>query len=415
MLIEFRVSNYRSFADEQVLSLVAGRRDRSHPEHTLTTEALGDLRLLRSALLYGPNGGGKSNLCRAIALVAHFVSRSATEYQAGDEIPVEPFRLDPVWAVAPSRFELTFLQEGVRYQYGFAADRERVHEEWLLAYPQGRARRLFERGAKEEGGWYFGPHLRGDRRRIAELTRPNALFLSVAAQSNHTQLLPVFRWLEGTLGAHCGVLAKFDPTFDSMLVRSALLTALRCDADPRLQTWVKHLLAKADVGIRGLLVERIEPDNRRSGVPRFHVQTVHGGGDGEAAEVRFEIRDESRGTQDLFGLAGPLLEALTEGQVLVLDEQLANLHPALVQWLFGIVHGVPADVPSQILATTHDTTLLDPELVRRDQVWFIEKDRRQASTLYSLVEFRPRRDAALAKGYLAGRYGAIPYLGQYLF
>lgn len=420
MLIEFRLKNYKSFRDEQIFSLVASA-DHSLPQNVVELPGSKKLRVLKSAVLYGANASGKTNLLDALMFVRHFVRSSATN-EPNEKIEVRPFLLESETSHSPSLFELTFLQEGTIYQYGFAVDETRVHQEWLTSYPRGRPRKLFSRSINEDGAdtYDFGPHLRGEKEKLREFTRPNALFLSVSARFNHPQLTEAYGWFSkqlkildaredsGNLGIPCRIVEE----------RPALLADL------------KRLLARADLGIVDLDIEvnplKLDalpgqvPDGLRSfltalaadaegSLKQVSVGVFHQGTEGR---IRFDLEAESNGTRQFFCLGAVTLSVVADGAVLVVDELDASLHPLLVRWLVQLFHD-PESNPqnAQLIFNTHDTTLLSASLFRRDQVWLVEKDRDGASVAYSLLEYRPRKDEALEKGYLQGRYGAIPFLG----
>ncbi|WP_428263609.1 AAA family ATPase [Haliangium sp.] len=424
MLLEFRVENYRSIADEQRL-LMAASNDGSLADNVHSPEAPGDVtgrfRLLKSALLYGANGSGKSTLVRAIALVRHLVVHSASDYKPGDPLPIEPFRLSAELAHAPSRFEITFFHGGVRYQYGFAADRERVHEEWLLAYPEGRAQTWFERNQDE---WTFGPNLKGEKKRIAEVTRPNSLFLAAAAAWNQQQLDTVSKWFRNTLR----ILAHEPWQSKARLPGSDInsFTVHKVAESDDFRDKVARLLCAADLGIEAVDVEfqelgdtglleslpeevRKELLTHKIRLPR--VRTRHRSSDG--AEIWFDLDDESDGTQHLFALLGPWLDTIESGYVVVVDEVFSNLHPLLTRTLIESFHCVTGKAPAQVILTTHDSSLLDPKLLRRDQIMLLEKTPPGACRLYSLLDYKPRKDEALQRGYLSGRYGGVPFLEDF--
>lgn len=432
MLLEFRVENYRSFAEEQTLSFVAGK-DRSLPKHTAPVPGLESIRVLRFILLYGANGSGKSNLVRAIEFVNHFVSESAVAYSPNDRIDVQPCLLTPNGPQNPSRFEVTFVTDGIRYQYGFAATPARIVEEWCLAYPTHQPRRLFDRRVEADGKtqWYFGPHLRGEREAIRAMTRDNALYLSTAAQWNLGALMPVHRWLSTNLGVLVRGSGLLRPRAARQLVSLFDFTARRAKDDPDFRDQVADLLRQADTGIVGFEVEEVQhelppevhqilalvPAAARGNFPgmatELRVTTRHQRTE-DGRPVDWPLQEESNGTQALFTLSGPLLDARHTGEVLCLDEDFANLHPSLIRMLLKVfVEPTNPDGPAgQLLVTLHDATQLDSDAVRRDQVWLVEKGRSQVSKLYSLYDFerKPRKHEALERGYLSGRYGAVPFL-----
>jgi hypothetical protein len=435
MLIRFRFKNYTSFKDECVLSLVASPDKALAEENSVEVPSFGKRRLLRSAVAFGANASGKSNLIQAFAFVREFVRRSLDE-DPGSGIPVAPFLLDPESARAPSEFELAFIHDGVRYDYGLSVDRERVHEEWLIAYPKGLPQKWFERSLPTGNGtprWRFGSSLKGEKERLIQLTRPDSLFLSVAARFNHPQLTGAYGWISDHLQVLHADTAGWTP-------RS---TAKRAREDAGFRSTLVDLLRFADLGVVGLEVEPVDRaaalgglagdlrnalGTARNGLDAalrllgeepeafaeaFDVKLKHRTGDPAAPGVPLQYDYESEGTRRLFALAAPWLAALSSGRTLVVDELGASLHPLLVRLLVGMFHDPRVNTRNaQLIFDTHDTTLLDPALFRRDQIWFLEKDPAGASHLYPLLDFSPRKDEALAKGYLRGRYGAIPVLGD---
>ncbi|HUU20941.1 MAG TPA: ATP-binding protein [Phycisphaerae bacterium] len=421
MLIEFRVRNFLSFRDEEALSLVAGS-DTSLPSNVARPDSY---RLLRTVAVYGANASGKSNLVKAVSYMRRFVKGSAG--MEGEQLfgGFRPFALDAKCAEEPTLFEASFLSDGTRYQYGFTLLQGEVREEWLIAYPRGRAQRWFDRGTDGRTGeptWKWGASFKGERTRLAGLTRKNALFLSVAAKFNHLQATPVYEWFDKYLRT-VGAGERLYPVTADVLAREAL--------PEHLHTWAKGeilaLLADADLGITDVRVKRRR--RRAEGIsvgavltakdfkePPFDVELVHTNAE-TGYEVPLRLPEESDGTKRIFELAGPWLDAMARGYTVFVDELETHLHPLLTRKLVAwFQHPETISRGAQLVFATHDTTLLDPELLRRDQVWFTEKDRAGATHLYSLQDYkkhRARKGEALQKGYLSGRYGAIPVLGAF--
>jgi len=420
MLIQFSVRNFRSIRETQTFFFAAGTGKERQAENTFDPELPSTPRLLRSAAIYGANAAGKSNLVEALAFVRDFIRTSASQAQEGDPIGVTPFRLDPETQQEASEFEIVFAEDGVRYQYGFAVTGERVMEEWLYAWPAGKSQRWFQRDYDPEAEtyhWHFGPNFRGQKKVLEGATRANALFLSTAVQLNNEQLQPVYRWFGGRLvviRAHGGFPSPFRD-----------YTVQQCRDDAERQRIVQ-LLQVADLGIDDLKVETkstVEEEELPPGVTSnlgatFVNREVHRPlfqhtvGDGEST-VSFELHDESDGTQNLFALAGPWLYALDKGMVLVMDELDASLHPLMVRFLISTLHSSETNPRNaQLLFTTHAVTLLGDDLFRRDQVWFVEKGKDRATHISPLSDFHPRKGEAIARGYLRGRYGGLPILGE---
>lgn len=403
MLIVFRVENYRSLGPMAELSMVASAL--KSRDSTLDTnnviDASGDIRLLRSAAIYGPNASGKSNLVKALDFMRAMVLGSSHRMQAGDLIEVEPYRLrDTEWA--PSRFEVVFLLDDRQYRYGFEADSVRVTEEWLYCKATSREKTYFERTGQTIK---VGSGFRKEGHGLEERTRDNALFLSVVAQFNGKIAGRVLEW------------------FSDLFVMSGLDDADAWDHTGKqlddeaeraeIVQWVKRL----DLGIDDIQIEDMPPEVLKRGGHGLRVQTLHRIYDAAGRHIGTDyfglVRHESEGTQKLFALAGPLLSALKHGRVVVIDEFDARLHPLLTRQLVKFFHDLQVNQRgAQLVFTTHDTNLLDASLFRRDQIWFVEKDRFGASHLYSLAEFNVRNDAALERNYIQGKYGAIPFLGD---
>ncbi len=416
MLIEFSVTNYRSMRETQTLSLVASSGGERLRDNTFLPDAPSTPRLLRSGVIFGPNAAGKSNLVLALHYVKEFVQTSAGGKQRGDATGVTPFRLDSATSKEPSEFEVVFVEQGVRYQYGFAATSERVYEEWLYAYPGNRSQRWFARSFNAQQGieeWYFGPALKGQKQVLRDATRSNALFLSTAVQLNNQQLQPVFDWFKERL--------VVVPARGQIPYEYENYTAARCKNERDRQRVLSFLQA-ADLGIDCLSVKvsKFTEDDFPSELPEKIREQLLGSEklqlgfqheQNQTGElISFDIQEESDGTRSMFALAGPWLDVLDRGVVLVMDEIDASLHPKLVRYLVGMFHTEDTNPNNaQLVCTTHDVTLLEGVL-RRDQIWFVEKGSEQQSTLYPLSDFRPRKGEAIERGYLKGRYGALPTL-----
>jgi len=418
MLVEFRVKNFRSLRDEQALSLVASKDKSLQDTHTLSTGLKAAPSLLRSAVVYGANAGGKSNLIKAIQYMRGVVLESATIIQPGQTFAVQPFRLDNRSASQPTEFEVTFILDDVRYQYGFAMTPQRIVSEHLLVYKAFKPQRWFERNFDAKSGqdvYEFGPGLKGAKSLWEGATRPNALFLSMAVQLNSDALRPVFDWFSTGLVIF-NEQAQLSPQTSIHMLKQAEGRKQICE-----------FLTAADISIADIeVVSRRVPGQavhfdlvagrtevRTEDVEEHQLRFSHVTEQGQAV---FDLMDESNGTRNLLFLTGPVLDILKKGLTLVIDELDTSLHTLLVRELVRLFHRPEVNSGgAQLIFTTHDTSLLDaPDLFRRDQVWFVEKDKEQASTLVALSEFSPRKNEALERGYLMGRYGGVPFLNQSL-
>lgn len=419
MLIDFSITNYRSIRERQTLSLAASAYFKELEELNTFDAGTGEKapRLLRSAVLYGPNASGKSTLIQALDFMQDRVLHSQKESQVGDEIDTVPFKLSAASRADDSEFEIAFVERGVRYEYGFRCNRQRFTEEWLYAYPQGRAQKWFHRVFDAEAGkdaYKFSSLFEGDRKRQdwKDLTRSNALFLSTAIQLNNEQLRPVFDWFQHRLRV-----------VTSTADLNTYYTVDLCKTQTE-KAKVVAFMNSADLSIADIRVKTTDfsPDvlpktmsatlkedliRRMSGKALTTLKFVHS--DTQTGEpVEFDEDEESDGTMALFAFAGPWLDVTENERVLVVDELDTSLHPLLVHHLVKLLHH--QGTRAQLIFTTHDTTLLSQKLLRRDQVWFMEKDAARATQLYPLSQFSTRENEAVERGYLNGRYGGIPFL-----
>ncbi len=396
MLLEFRVKNFKCFRDEQVLSLVASSDD-SLPENIILDNEKGKLRLLRSIVIYGANASGKTSILEAIDFARYFVL-SSIERMSNRQIFVRPFLFDSESSTLPSHFEFSFLQNGVRYQYGFTVNSERVLEEFLFYAPRGRTALYFER--KWENGKYqysFGDTYRGGREVPYSKTREDALFVTTGAAFNNPVLQEVLKWFST-------ISVEMYPTY--------AIQNYPLYIDESYHQGIRDLLRYADLGIEDFRSK--EAANLIDGIEGNTYEILHRSQGGQLVAV--PLKTESEGTQHIFYLGNVVLPVIKQGGLLIVDELDASLHPLLVRALVEIFHNAEINRNNaQLIFNTHDTTLLDPTLFRRDQVWFTEKDADGAAHLYSLLEYSPRKGESMARGYLQGRYGAIPLISDPAF
>ena len=418
MLVEFRIKNFCSLRDEQVLSLVATKDKTLQDSNTQATGISAAPTVLRSVVIYGANASGKSNLIKAFQYMRGVVTESATAIAPGQIFGVQPFRLDSDSANQPSEFEVTFLLDGVRYQYGFAMTAQRIVGEHLLVYKAFKPQKWFTRRFDIDTGqdvYEFGSGLKGPKNLWEGATRPNALFLSMAVQLNSIDLRPVFEWFSNQLVIF-NEQSQLSPQASIQMLKHAQGRKDIC-----------NFLTNADLSLSDIEVEtrtvpgqsdhldllvgktEVRVENIEEHKVRFHHVTKHG-------TAVFDLLEESNGTRNLLFLAGPVLNILSKGLTLIIDELDTSLHTLLVRELVRLFHLSDINTKgAQLVFTTHDTSLLDaPDLFRRDQVWFVEKNQAQASSLINLSEFSPRKNEALERGYLIGRYGGIPFINDTL-
>lgn len=416
MLIQFSVKNWRSVRDEQTLSMVKAKGDELFESNCFIPTAPATDPLLRTSVIYGANAAGKTNLLTAIRTMKTVIINSAINKQEGDELPMTPFLLDKETEDLPTEFEMIFIAAGTKYQYGFSATKLRIIEEWLIAFPNGRPQRWVDRSYDEETQkevWSLGELLVGQKKLWQDSTRSNALFLSTASQLNSQQLKPVFGWFKNTLGLSNS--QGWTPNYTASLIE-----------DQESRSKVLAFLAAADLDIKDVLVtsEKLGTEGLES-LPEevkkqlienlkkhkgYSIRTVHTGTQGHSVE--FDFKQESDGTKKFFSFAGPWLDVLKKGRVLAVDELHDNLHPRLVKFLVDLFHDKRTNPNNaQLIFTTHETSILDQDVFRRDQIWFCEKDASQATRVFPLTDFSPRKGREnLEAAYLAGRYGALPYI-----
>lgn len=430
MLLTFRVRNFRSFRDEQEFSLIRSRRIAAHQD-TRNAERTGPSAV---AGIYGSNASGKSNIVNALATMASMVAESYTKWQPDSPIPHEPFALDPDLTKQNTSFEAEVLMAGIRYQYGFEFNSTRIVREYLYAYPTGRRQTWFEREFDGAENWYFGKGITGRNRVIQDITRENSLFLSAAASAKHKQLGALY-----TLFARNIRMANPE-NFDERL----RFTIAELESQAAVAQQLTTMLRASDLGIRDIQVrhqeltpearERVRaiseamssellPEKTRSDelleeafkAVTSSVELSHAGGTGHAP-IPLPFSSESLGTRALIALGGPVLACLRNGHTMLVDEVDASLHPRLVVELIKLFNSETMNPhQAQLIFTSHDTTLLgnlvgDSPPLERDQIWFVQKDMNGASSLYPLTHFKPRRLENWERGYLQGRYGAIPYV-----
>ena len=426
VLLSFRAENVRSFRDAFELSLVAtSLTERGVARSVAWREGGRPIEVLPVAGVFGANASGKSNVLKAMDDMRSHVLNSFRSGSPTGGVPRRPFLLDPKAKQAPSRFEVDLVLDGVRLEYGFVLDDERVLEEWAYRYPHGRAALLFHR---RQDDVELGSVERVKGRGITELLRPNALFLSTAASANHPVLLPLYAWF-----GHNLLLAETP----SRQFRQALTTEL-LDNDTTREP-VLALLRAADLGVTGARKHELDPVTKERLQRAVRIlagqEGDHEGGDsgptfedlgvrlvhrGVAGEVELDAHDESLGTLVWFGLAGPVVQALADGAVFLADELDASLHPALVAALIRLFQDQGSNpLRAQLIFNSHDATILGDSvgdrLIGRDQVWFTEKRTDGSTRLYPLADLDPRKEEAIGRRYLAGRYGATPILSDQQF
>lgn len=420
MLIEFSVSNHRSFADEQTFSLVASKLKDDHSDRLVNFDNRTNLQVLTSAILLGKNGSGKSALVNAMAVVRWFVKYSAKEGQRGEELSHNPNLLQADLLNEETYFRLLFSMREKIYQFEFSFDKKRIcYEKLSFADNTSRFRKYYEREFQSEKMDYlytFGDDLKGEKSLWRKSTRENALFLSTAIQLNADILKEPFDWLSQYFRVHEATSSSFTD-----------FTARVCSSSKKKKRIVEFL-QNLDINITDINVEEEELDRNiakevfrpsflkkmqadSDGFKQHRIRFVHKNSKGKSVE--FDISNESTGTNALFALAGPLFDTLDNGYCLVIDEINTSLHPLILHTLIEAFSDKELNKKrAQLIFTSHDTSLLRDAYFRRDQVWFVDKDDVGCSSLIPLSDYSPRKGEALERGYLKGRYGGVPYISS---
>lgn len=416
MLLQFLVSNYGSIKKEVLLSLIPSV-DREHPENILRS---GKYKANSFIAIYGANASGKSTLFKAMTNAIVFI-RTSNIYQVGQKIPVVPFRFCDNPLDEPTKFEFTFIAEdGKKYIYGYSTTVDKIQEEYLYVYKSSKPSMIFDRNGEN----YRFP--RNEKVNLQPLTRMNTenkLFLSTATMWNAECTSVPFKWFRD----------KIDTQTSTDTLQAQALEEYRTDREEN-KRFVLQLLKRADINISDITVvtkELSETDNQLQGILfggivinnmiikpqnnyKTEIRTGHiiKGDDGVEKEYNLQLGEESLGTIQLFYFAPFLRKALENGKAFFIDEIDRSLHPFIVRFLVNLFRNPQINTHgAQLLFTTHDTTLLTLDMFRRDQIYFTEKNSETGSTdLYALDDFSVRKDENIEKGYLLGRYGAIPYL-----
>ncbi|AFI03526.1 AAA family ATPase [Helicobacter cetorum] len=421
MLISFRLKNFCSFEEEQTLLMSANSQPDERERYTFVTDTHKKERLLKTTAIYGANASGKTNFVGALYIMREIVLESARNNSD------TPLSFDPSIFKnnEPTEFEVTFIQENIKYQYGFAYCKERILEEWLFAYPKGREQCWFQRIYQEKSQkyeWKIGNNLKKGTL-LQQATRDNALFLSIGDQNNNSQLQKVYAWFSHKLKFMS--MKGFDPEFS---IEQCLEG--KEESKQRILQWLKS----ADIGIKDIKIKTVNTEKLKESfekekekdalIKHFFEQFVnekkeikqanflHANENGQQAFL--PLGKESNGTQKLFAFLGPMMDSFEKGNILVVDEIDAGLHPLLCERIIDYFHSSFNANNAQLIFNTHATSLLRKNIFRKDQIWFCEKQY-SATKLYPLSDFFIRKETRdIEKLYLEGRFGAIPYLDMIL-
>jgi uncharacterized protein len=441
MLIRFSVENFLSFRDEVELSMISGK-SRKHPEHIIAGETNSKTNILKSAVIYGANASGKSNLIKAMAFAKKTITTGSRLRQT---LSVTPFRFDKACEDKPSRFQFEFIYKKKTYIYGFVLDSQRIHNEWLYRVAATTEKQLFERHTDQNGDTkveFSNINLTRKKDRdfldfVARGTRQNQLFLTESIERNVSHFQDAYDWFERVLipifpeSSPAGLEIEFmensvfQQDFKNFIqlfdtgIAGIELREFNFDEEANipdeLRMRIKNDLIENKDGISRSIIQSAEGGNylllrnEQNEVRAWKFTTIHKV-KGEDRDVLLDISDESDGTRRLFDLIPALMDLLNRERVFVIDELDRSLHPHLSRSILELFLNNKPEQPSQLIVTTHESSILDLDLLRRDEIWFVEKNIDGVSALYSLEEFAPRYDKDIRKGYLLGRFGAIPFI-----
>ena len=405
MLIQFSVQNFRTFKDKATLSLVASNYDKvTREEDNVSVSNIYDLRLLKSAVIYGANASGKSKFIEALLFMKHFAITSSKESQKGDSIPVESFKLSLESENDPSEFEVLFIYKNEMYRYGFEVNKQKVISEWLFYKPKTKEVEIFYRELQK-----FETHpkhfSKGSIAVREDLVRDNALLLSLAAQLNDALAINVIEWF-GVLNVVYGL--------KEYQFRENSIEKIKTETG---KIEILDYLRKADLGIVDIELREVNSGKfKESPFSTIWTKRNKFSNKVKIGQTSFWLElDESEGTKKYLYLLGPIIDSLEAGSVLFIDEFDGKLHPNLVEQIVSLFNSKKLNPKNaQLVFNTHDTNLLSSKLFRKDQVWFTEKDKYGEAKLYSLADFKAdavRKNEAYEDNYVCGKYGAVPFIG----
>lgn len=398
MILEFSVKNFLSFKEKVTFSMIAN----SNKELNDNYVEIGGNKVLKSAAVYGANASGKSNLFEILARVVSML-RSSNSVDINAKLPLIPFKLDKGSVNKPSEFEIKFILDETRYVYGFIADKDKIYDEYLYYYPNGRETKIFDRTNINEYSY-----TQKDEKILREIEAKNAqnkFFLATATNWNFDKTKAAYNFLTNGIGT-CNNLE---------ILKNMAYKMYETNSD-YLKDFAIDFLQKADFNIEDYQISKVEmPGELLANMPEFIAEKL------KSYQVLFKhknsdnflsINEESLGTQMIFAFIPFLAAGLRNKKVLIIDELDKSLHPFLVQYIVEIFNDAEINKNgSQLIFNTHDTNLLDLNILRRDQIWFTEKNKETGeSDLYSLSDFSVRKQENVEKGYMLGRYGAVPFI-----
>lgn len=413
MILQFSVENFMSFKEQAVMSFEPAK-DREHPENIIMKE---EYKGVNTAVLFGANASGKTCFFRALT-TSLIMIRTSNNRQVNEGLPISPYKFDKKMINKPSKFEFHFIAgDGKKYVYGFSADFKRIHNEYLFRYSSRRPTKIFERNNDK---YDFTAREKNILMPLTKMNTSNKLFIATATMWNSQSTKAPYEWLSTAI----------DTYTDLGALRQDLLQNYQGDNSDEYIAFTEKIMREADINISKINVKvkktQIDPNllplipgiviNGQLIQPReqtqLEINTFHIVKDEQDKQNEYALglNEESQGTQILFAFAPLLKNAFDKGRTIVIDEMEKSLHPIIVKFIVNMFRNSEINKHgAQLIITSHDTSLLSLNLFRRDQIYFVEKDNDIAeSELFSLADISVRKDENIEKGYLSGRYGAIP-------
>lgn len=409
MILEFSVANLYSYKDKMTFSMLANNSGGLEENYIIynSDKNNNEKKILKSAAIYGANASGKTNLFKILTNIILMI-RNSHLMNPNSKLSLVPFKFDKTTINKPSEFEIKYITKGIRYVYGFSADKDRIYEEYLYYYPNGRETLIFDRREGESD------YPREDKKileNISKVTPSNRFFLNSAANWNHDKCKEAFHFFESVINTF----SNFDELKEISLKKYYEYQERK---DNELKKFALDCLQKADLNIVNFdIVTADVPKEIFSFIPEMIKQNLDDNIKGygvrfehKNSEITLDFEEESKGTQILFELLPFFKEAITSESVIVVDELDRSLHPYLVKMLVNMFHDSKINKSNaQLIFNTHDTNLLDKNLFRRDQIWFTEKNNETGmSVLFSLSDIKGNNAENYEKLYLMGKYGAVP-------
>ena len=419
MLIQFSIKNFMSFKEKVVFSMGAGTGDELL-ENIIESKDINE-KLLKTTAIYGANAAGKTNLIKAFTAAILMIRKSNTRQPGEPLLEMEPFAFDEKSKNEPCEFEFIFVYDNNKYVYGFSADKEKVYKEYLYQYLTAKATTIFDR--KNVNEYKFLQTDESKLNAIKDKNTDNKLFLATATTWNYDKTKEPYLWFAEKIDTYTGGLNLNELAIESYSKKD----------NEELKKFTLKLLNEADIVIKDFYVEVEEKDldnNTMAILKSFNaimpaippkqrdvkIRMTHEIEDDNRNTKDYEMNfmNESSGTQILFSFAPILKDVFEKGKILVIDEIERSLHPTLVEMIISFFHNSKINVGNaQLIFNTHETNLLSLNIFRRDQIWFAEKDIKKGATdLYPLDDFSVRKTENIQKGYLNGRYGAIPFVAE---